>query len=83
MEDLEDGAIAHQFQHRREVDSVRQSVDGGEFFLARKLNEAKFRPVGSVANEFGVDSDEVGLANALAKRSQRTGVGDHGHGGAI
>ncbi len=80
VEHLQHLGIVHQPEQRIERDARGQRVDGGGVIRPRHLHQAKLRPIGLVAHEFGVDRD-IGLACVLpAEGIERFGAGyQRGH----
>ncbi len=68
--------LAQQVEQRSEVDPVGHRVDGGGFLLVPDLHQAQFGVIGVLAHEFGIDADEIALAQPFTQVRQRRGCSD-------
>src|SRR5690606_14525021 len=74
VEDLQYAAVIEKLEQRGKINSRRERIDDGGLFRACDLDQAELRPVGGVADELGVDRDEIGLALSSAKAGEGVGV---------
>src|SRR3546814_16974510 len=76
MENLEHLLVVdEEVEERRQVYAFRLGVDRRGLLLIADLDKAQIGPIGVLAHEFGVDRDEWGFGEALAKGKQRHAVG--------
>ena len=61
VKDLHHLLVAHQAEERRQIDARRQRIDQRRRAGRRHLDQAQHRPERGLADEFGVDGDEIGL----------------------
>ncbi len=71
MENLKDIRIGQQIVKRLEIDPWREGINAIGFLRACHLDKAKLCPVGGFPHEFGIDRDELGLAQPVTKCAER------------
>ena len=77
MKDLDHLTIGHQLEEWLEVEALRQRIDENLRRRARHLDQAELRPEGGLAQELGIDGDEVRLGELGAGVFEGSSRFDH------
>ena len=79
MEHLHRGAVRHQREERREVDALGERIDDHRQVRTGHLDQAEFGPEGRLADELGVDGDEIGAGKGGARLFEGGGCRQNVH----
>ena len=79
---LEQRFVVQKIGHRSQIEPGRQRVHGDGTVGPADLQQAQLRPVGLIAQEFGIDGNEVGAPKISTERTENARLGDDQHGGS-